>query len=81
MEAKLRRSGYLALRGVTCEDRDGVIHLHGSLPTYYLKQVAQSIASGIDGVRRVVNHIEVLAPSGRTPIGSDRVATRARRPV
>ena len=80
-EARLRRSGYLALRDVACEARDGVVHLRGHLPTYDLKQVAQSVASGVAGVRRVVNHIEVLAPAGRAPIGGDRVAKSTGRPV
>jgi osmotically-inducible protein OsmY len=75
-EARFRRSGYLALRDVTCVARDGVVHLHGCLPSYYLKQVAQSIASAIDGVLSVSNHIEVIAPAVHSPTGRDRVATR-----
>src|SRR5437764_12941686 len=75
-QARFRRSGYLALRDVTCVARDGVVHLHGCLPTYYLKQVAQSVASEIEGVLRVSNHIEVLAPAGRAPLGGDRATTR-----
>ena len=80
-EACLRRSGYLALRALTCEARDGVVRLHGRLPTYYLKQVAQSVASGVAGVRRVVNHIEVIAPAGRAPIGGDRAMKPTGMPV
>src|SRR5262245_37074542 len=73
-EARLRGSGYLALRGVTCEARDGALHLYGCLPSYYLKQMAQSIATEVDGVCRVANHIVVVAPPRRVPVGRDRVA-------
>jgi osmotically-inducible protein OsmY len=59
-ERALCSSPYLALRNVTCDDRDGVLTLRGSLPSYYLKQVAQAIASRVEGVRQVVNEIEVV---------------------
>jgi len=68
-EERLRRSSYLALQDVSCIASDDVIYLHGCLPSYYLKQVAQEIAAGVDGVRRVINRIEVLRPAARTGAG------------
>ncbi len=67
----LSRSGYLALRDVSCVSSEGVIFLHGRVPSFYLKQVAQEIAFGAEGVRRVINRIEVLSrhtgpPSSRS---------------
>jgi osmotically-inducible protein OsmY len=62
-EERLRRSGYLALRDVACMARDDVVYLHGRLPSYFLKQLAQEIAAGVEGVRRVVNRIDVLRPA------------------
>jgi hypothetical protein len=59
-ERALRNSPYLALRNVTCECRDGVLTLRGCLPTYYLKQVAQAVVARLDGVRVVVNEIQVV---------------------
>ena len=64
-ESRLRHNGYLALRNISCEHREGVLTLRGSLPTYYLKQVAQEVVSGVQGVRWVDNQIEVLAPARR----------------
>ena len=64
-EERLRRSSYLALRDISCIASDGVVYLHGCLPSYYLKQVAQEIASGVEGVRHVVNRIEVVAPTSQ----------------
>ncbi len=43
-----------------CPTSDGVVCLMGFLPSYYLKQVAQEIASGVEGVRHVVNRIKVF---------------------
>jgi osmotically-inducible protein OsmY len=60
-EARLRAHPYLALQRVSCECRDGVLVLRGRLPTYYLKQIAQALVAGIDGVRQVDNQVEVAA--------------------
>jgi osmotically-inducible protein OsmY len=56
---RLQTSPYLALREIRCEYRDGIVMLRGTLPTHYLKQVAQDLAAGVDGVKGIVNHIEV----------------------
>ena len=69
-EERLRDSGYLALREVACIAHDDEVHLHGRLPSYFLKQLAQEIAAGVAGVRRVINRIDVCRPArpgtGRT---------------
>jgi osmotically-inducible protein OsmY len=72
VESRLRRSGYLALRDVTCEVQAGIARLRGRLPSYYLKQMAQAIVADVEGVRRVVNLIEVVVPSSRPSQGHDR---------
>jgi osmotically-inducible protein OsmY len=59
-ERALRSSPYLALRNVACDSRDGALVLRGCLPTYYLKQVAQAVVARVEGVRQVVNEIEVV---------------------
>ena len=62
-EERIHQGGYLALRDIRCQCSDDELSLHGSLPSYYLKQVAQEIAAGVAGARRVVNQIEVLVPA------------------
>jgi osmotically-inducible protein OsmY len=64
-EGHLRRSGYLALRNIGCNCREGVVTLRGCLPTYYLKQIAQHVVAELEGVCGIINQIEVLASSGR----------------
>jgi len=63
-ETRLRNSPYLALRMVSCETRNGMLVLRGSLPTYYLKQLAQATVAGTPGTPPVLNEIEVTG-SGR----------------
>jgi hypothetical protein len=64
-ESRLRRSGYLALRDVSCEAHAATVQLHGHLPTYYLKQLAQEVVAAVEGVRQVINRIEVVISTGR----------------
>ncbi len=64
-ERALRNSPYLVLRNVSCECLDGVLTLRGCLPTYYLKQVAQAVVAQVEGVRQVVNEIQVVSGAMR----------------
>jgi osmotically-inducible protein OsmY len=65
-ETELRRNGYIALKNIACEFREGVLTLTGCLPTYYLKQLAGEAVSGAEGVERVENLIEVVSQSSRS---------------
>ena len=51
--------GYQQLNAVECVVVDEEIILRGILDSFYLKQVAQSVAVKIPGVRTVKNEIEV----------------------
>jgi BON domain len=59
-EWRLAQGRYGALRGVDLEERAGVIHLRGRVPTHYLKQVALAAVCGLAGASPVVNEIEVV---------------------
>jgi osmotically-inducible protein OsmY len=65
VERRLGASGYLALRRIHCECQGGVLSLRGSVPSHYLKQVAQAIAAEVAGVRRVDNQLRVLSANTR----------------
>lgn len=51
--------GYPQLANVECHAQGSTIRLAGRLSSFYLKQIAQTIAIKIPGVRRVINDIEV----------------------
>ena len=61
VEGRLQRSSYGALRRIRCDFQgdSGILHLRGSLPSYYLKQVAQELVGDVEGVRLVDNQIRV----------------------
>jgi osmotically-inducible protein OsmY len=56
---RLRNSPYLPLREVSCEYRRGVLSLRGEVATFYLKQLAQTTVSDLDGIDEIQNEIEV----------------------
>jgi osmotically-inducible protein OsmY len=51
---------HLAVQRIWCEYSEKTLFLHGHVPSYYLKQLAQTAVAGLDGVTQVVNEIEVL---------------------
>lgn len=51
--------GYAQLGGVRCIADGDEITLTGQLDSFYLKQVAQSVAIKVPGVRNVRNEIQV----------------------
>jgi osmotically-inducible protein OsmY len=66
VESRLQSSGYTALRDVRCDFERREVRLYGTLPTHYLKQVAQALVAELEGVRLVENQIQVVpsAPRG-----------------
>jgi hypothetical protein len=65
-ERCLRSHPNLALKNLSCDYGDGVLVLRGCLPTYYLKQLAQEAVGHLKGIKRIDNHIEVVAPPFRS---------------
>ncbi len=59
VESRLSRSGYLALRDLDCEVVGGMVLLRGRVPSYYLKQLAQTVVGEVQGIGGVFNMIEV----------------------
>jgi hypothetical protein len=59
----LQSSGYTALRRLRCEVTDAVVIVHGVLPSYFLKQMAQTIIQRLEGIQSVMNLVEVREPA------------------
>jgi osmotically-inducible protein OsmY len=57
---RFHRHAHLSVQRIWCEYNDMRLYLRGQVPSFYLKQLAQTAVSGIDGVTQVVNEIEVL---------------------
>ncbi len=57
----LQGSSYNPIRHLTCRCDGGVLTIDGDLPTYHLKQVAQTLVQEIDGIVRIDNRVQVTA--------------------
>jgi len=55
----LKSSGYAALRSLHCEVTEAVVVVHGVVPSYYLKQMAQTIIQRLEQIQSVMNLVEV----------------------
>jgi osmotically-inducible protein OsmY len=55
----LREQSYDPLRHVHLRYQEGVLTLDGIVPTYYLKQLAQTAVRNVAGVESVVNRLQV----------------------
>lgn len=59
VERMLQTGPYFALRAIRCEIRDDLLILTGSVPSFYLKQLAQTQVALMIPSMRLTNQIEV----------------------
>jgi osmotically-inducible protein OsmY len=59
---QLQATGRPTLQEIRVHERHGTVVLSGHVPTFYLKQLAQAIASSVDGVNRVCNQM-IVSPT------------------
>jgi osmotically-inducible protein OsmY len=63
VERALRATGYMPLRGIEVTAHARLVILAGRVPSYYLKQVAQTTVLAVPGVQQIRNDLEVGRPS------------------
>ncbi len=63
--AVMSSSKYTALRQLNCTVADGVLEISGTVPSFYLKQLAQAAMMQLDGVGVVRNLVHV---TGESPV-------------
>jgi osmotically-inducible protein OsmY len=59
VEQALRKTGHLPLRAIQISACARLVILQGLVPSYYLKQVAQTAALGVPGVEAICNDLEI----------------------
>jgi len=59
LQESFEQLGYLQLQALQYSVEDGVLRMSGELDSFYLKQVAQSVAIRLVGSESVLNLIEV----------------------
>ena len=67
LKGELRKSSYHAVRQVSCDVSHGAVSLSGRVPSFYLKQVAQTIVSDLlAGSLVISNQVEVVRRNATT---------------
>jgi osmotically-inducible protein OsmY len=61
VKRRLDESSYGFQRRLDIAYDDGILTLRGRVPSFYLKQTAQALVAKVDGVRQVVNLVDVYA--------------------
>ena len=56
---RLTATGIRTLSTVSCDFHEGVLILWGRVPSYYMKQIAQTAVRGLTQVERIDNRLEV----------------------
>lgn len=59
VRASFEKLGYQQLNAIELDANNDVLVMKGTLGSFYLKQIAQSVAIKVPGVRSVDNQIEV----------------------
>jgi osmotically-inducible protein OsmY len=59
-------------REIRCDYEGGILTLHGNVPSFYLKQVLQSILKDVPGVARIDNRVEVVSAAGLSSVRRSR---------
>lgn len=67
-EAVLSTCPYREVQKINCVLRNGVMFLRGQVSSFYLKQIAQTIMMNIQGVRQVVNAIQVRSTAAANDV-------------
>lgn len=60
VETALKRNPHLAGRNLRLEAEHGLVKLRGVVRSYFQKQMAQEAIRRIEGVREVLNELEVV---------------------
>jgi hypothetical protein len=63
----LQTAPHLAGRKLRSHTRDGHVVLHGSVNSFFEKQMAQEVVRRIDGVQRIANELMVIRDDVRRP--------------
>lgn len=60
LREQLRNSQYHQLRRLECDEaRSGLVRIRGQVPTFYLKQMAHTVATIVCGPGLVLDEVEV----------------------
>jgi hypothetical protein len=60
-ERRLQQSLYPEMRCVLCSFRHGILTLYGVVPTFHVRQIAQELVQGLEGIEIIDDQLVVKA--------------------
>jgi hypothetical protein len=66
-EARFQQSPHVSRCRISCMFHEGVLVLRGPVPSYYAKQIAQTVIRSLGGVLRIDNQLDVTPTSNSEP--------------
>ena len=73
-DKRLRQSLYPELRRVLCNYRHGIMTLYGVVSSFHVRQIAQELVQGLEGIEIIDNQL-VVAEKKASPISSSGVTS------
>jgi hypothetical protein len=68
-DMRLQQSLYPELRRVLCNYRHGILTLYGVVSSFHVRQIAQELVQGLEGIEVIDNQL-VVAEKKASPISS-----------
>ena len=73
-DKRLQQSLYPEMRRVLCNFRHGILTLYGIVYSFHVRQIAQELVQGLEGIKIIDN--QLVVPGKRaSPISSSRVTS------
>ena len=66
-ESRLHESSYSELHSIRCTFHLGILRLHGVVPSFYVRQLAQDLIEDLKGIQIVDNQL-VIVRDQPTPV-------------
>jgi hypothetical protein len=66
-ESRLHESIYSELHGIRCTYDHGILTLHGIVPSFYVRQIAQDLIEDLKGIQVIDNQL-VIVRDQPTPV-------------
>jgi len=63
-ERRLQQSLYPELRRILCNFRHGILTLYGVVSSFHVRQIAQELVQGLEGIEIIDNQLVVTAKEG-----------------
>src|SRR6266446_7369398 len=71
-DKRLRQSLYPELRRVLCNYRHGIMTLYGVVSSFHVRQIAQELVQGLEGIEIIDNQL-VVATKKASPVSGSEV--------